>query len=379
MKRRLVFILILLLSFSAGCQPQMGIACFRLRSPGGRYAIEQASGLHDGRIGWREGLWLVCDRNGGQSAGQLFYISQKQLDEIVPGQTIRADEVFAVALPRNWQEFADRFRNAGRGRLAELRRQIVATRENGEQPLLDLEAVMFAPGVSPPHEPHIFVAAEQPNSLVLELRLEEGDEATVARLVGAYFYNELPAEKGWDSNDGIEGLAWGDRPGQVYWAEEGSRSHTADPKPRLMFTRPRIGRGVLCKGRLNTEARYSELLTRAVWKLRSGEMQTLNGLARMANGELLAVDRNGGKILRIDPARGEVKAWLNLYDLEGRSLRDILGDFPARRRMPYVSIEGLAVDPRGYLWLVDDPAMPEAFRESCLVKIGPFQYLSSSE
>jgi len=37
--------------------------------------------------------------------------------------------------------------------------------------------------------------------------------------------------------------------------------------------------------------------------------------------------------------------------------------------MPYVSIEGIAFDPSGTLWLVDDPAMPESFRTSCLIRI----------
>ena len=31
--------------------------------------------------------------------------------------------------------------------------------------------------------------------------------------------------------------------------------------------------------------------------------------------------------------------------------------------------EGIAVDDRGAIWLVDDPAMPEAFRASCLIRI----------
>jgi hypothetical protein len=37
--------------------------------------------------------------------------------------------------------------------------------------------------------------------------------------------------------------------------------------------------------------------------------------------------------------------------------------------MPYISIEGIAVDGAGALWLVDDPAMPEAFRASCLLRV----------
>ena len=61
--------------------------------------------------------------------------------------------------------------------------------------------------------------------------------------------------------------------------------------------------------------------------------------------------------------------WLNLYDINNQNLREVLADFPGKRRMPYISIEGITVEPDGDLWLVDDPAMPEAFRASCLVKI----------
>jgi hypothetical protein len=87
------------------------------------------------------------------------------------------------------------------------------------------------------------------------------------------------------------------------------------------------------------------------------------------DGSLVAVDRNGGWVLKIDATSHEAKRWLNLYDLDGVNLREVLAEFPGERRMPYISIEGIAFDKKGDLWLVDDPAMPESFRHSCLVRI----------
>ena len=98
-------------------------------------------------------------------------------------------------------------------------------------------------------------------------------------------------------------------------------------------------------------------------------MQTLNGMTRTPDGGLAVVDRNGGWILRIDPHRKRAEKWLNLYDLDGTNLRQTLANFPGLRLMPYISIEGIAMDPAGTLWLVDDPAMPESFRASCLIRI----------
>ena len=155
----------------------------------------------------------------------------------------------------------------------------------------------------------------------------------------------------------------------LYWAEEGTRSHNDEEVPRLMFRDPRIGRARLRDGRLHVDADASRELTRAVRSQRRGKMQTLNALTATADGRLLAVDRNGGWILRIDPGTRTATRWLNLYDLEGTNLREALADFPAKRKMPYVSIEGIAVDPNGTLWLVDDPAMPEGFRASCLLRV----------
>jgi len=89
----------------------------------------------------------------------------------------------------------------------------------------------------------------------------------------------------------------------------------------------------------------------------------------LPSGRLLAVDRNGGWILRLDPQAATVERWLNLYDVDGLDLRKLLRDFPAPRRMPYISIEGISVDPAGDIWLIDDPALPEAFRASCLIRL----------
>jgi hypothetical protein len=377
MKISLLIIMLMLFS-SAGCQQKPVVSKFRLAGPDRQFTIDQASGLCFGEIGDRRGLWLVCDRNGGASAGRLFYFSFNRLHDSVAGQVIQADEAFEIVLPENWPGFVRMFEAAGRERLAELRRQIRSTQQRGDQPRLDLEAVTIGPAVNSPDEQHIFVAAEQPDSLILELSLEDMNGQTGARMVGVYLYAEPPSDKGSGSNDGIEGLAQAGRPGELYWAEEGTRSHSSERKPRLMFTCPRLGRGTLDKGKLEVEASVSKRLTALIWKRQTGDMQTLNALARLENGHLLAVDRNGGWILHIDPERGTVWKWLNLYNFRGRNLRDILADFPENRRMPYVSIEGLARDRRGYLWIVDDPAMPEAFRESCLIRIGPFEHFPSN-
>ena len=98
-------------------------------------------------------------------------------------------------------------------------------------------------------------------------------------------------------------------------------------------------------------------------------MQTLNAVSRIDERTLLAVDRNGGWILRVDLRSGRVSPWLNLYDPELLNLRERLAEFPAKRYLPYVSIEGLACDSNGDIWMVDDPAMPEAFSQSCLIRL----------
>ena len=127
--------------------------------------------------------------------------------------------------------------------------------------------------------------------------------------------------------------------------------------------------GRLKSGRLQVDAERSEALTRCVRSQRKGKMQTLNALTATADGSLLAVDRNGGWILRIDSKVPAATRWLNLYDLDGQNLREVLARFPQKRQMPYISIEGIAVDPAGTLWLVDDPAMPEGWRASCLLRV----------
>ncbi|NLX13880.1 MAG: esterase-like activity of phytase family protein [Phycisphaerales bacterium] len=345
------------------------IDCYRLLAPEAEHDIEQASGLHYGRLGDRVGLWMVCDRNGGRSAGKMYYFSAGKLAHSDSGSNITADEVFLIQPPDDWDGFAREYADAGEVLLAELYRQIMATHKGADGPKLDLEAVTIAPSPEPPHEPRVFVAVEQPYSTVLELALSNRKEGAVARLVGVYAYDCIDEEQGRDFNDGLEGLAPAGGPGELYWAEEGTCSHTSEAKPQLMFRNPRLGRARLVKGRMVVDRVASEALTAAVRAQRQGAMQTLNALAMTPDGRLLAVDRNGGWILRIDPRTSVVTRWLNLYDIQGHNLREILADFPAPRRMPYISIEGVAVDRAGDLWLVDDPAMPENFRASCLIRI----------
>ncbi len=157
--------------------------------------------------------------------------------------------------------------------------------------------------------------------------------------------------------------------GRFYWAEEGTKLHHPKAHPRLFFLDPRVGRAKLEAGRVDLERPFSDTLTQRVHAERNGTMQTLNALTVTPRGQLLAVDRNGGWILRLGTGPASAKRWLNLYDLEGVNLREALADFPGSRRMPYISIEGIAIDGAGTLWLVDDPAMPEAFRGSCLIRV----------
>jgi glucose/arabinose dehydrogenase len=136
---------------------------------------------------------------------------------------------------------------------------------------------------------------------------------------------------------------------------------------RLFFVNPRLGKAKLATGQMCLDQQASNALTKAVRTQQEGPMQTLNALTTTPDGSLLAVDRNGGWILRVTSEKTE--RWLNLYDLAGVNLREALADFPESRHMPYISIEGIAVEPDGTLWMLDDPAMPEGFRASCLLRV----------
>ena len=145
----------------------------------------------------------------------------------------------------------------------------------------------------------------------------------------------------------------------------------------LMFRDPILGRANLVKSQVKAVASDTEALTKAVRAQRKGAMQTLNAVTLLPNGQLLTIDRNGGWILRADPESKTVERWLNLYDLDGVNLREKLANFPKERKMEYVSIEGIAASDDHTLWLVDDPAMPENFRESCLIRIQGVKFPSS--
>ena len=367
-----------------GCEPPPGsaegieIRYYRLRAPGDLHDIEQASGLHYGRLGQREGLWLVCDRNGGESAGRVFFISAGGLKRAAHREAVIAEEAFTIVLSQGeWPGLAAAHGGAGAKVLGEVRRRIGAT-PGGGGPLLDLEAVTIGPSPEPPHEPRVFAVAEEPFSAVLELALEGEKQKARARLTAVYAYLEADDEHGTDFNDGLEGLAYAGEPGEFFWAEEGTEFHRGPPGTKLFFLAPRLGRAKLKAGRVEVDGPASEALTAAVRSQRRGDMQTLNGLAVTPRGQLLAVDRNGGWILYIDAEKRTARRWLNLYDLHGTNLREALATFPGERRMPYISIEGIAVDGSGTLWLVDDPAMPESFRASCLVRVTGLEALPTT-
>jgi len=220
------------------------------------------------------------------------------------------------------------------------------------------------------------VASEEPFSTVLELVLAGGGCAGRARPAGLYAYHEDAGEHGGACNDGIEGLAGTGQPGELYFCEEGSRSAGGPYGQLLYFLDPHLGRARLCDGEMVVDPPTSAALTCAVRDVRQGPSQTLNALTRLRDGRLLAVDRNGGWLLRIDPKRRTAERWLSLYSTAGANLREALASFPGPRRMPYVSIEGIAVDPAGAIWLIDDPAIPEPFRSSALIRITGLDALS---
>ena len=86
-------------SDTASAQLGKTISFYYLRVPGDAYDIEQASGLHYGRLGQREGLWVVADRNGGDSTNTIFFISSSTLAKATHKQKVIADEAFRIVPP----------------------------------------------------------------------------------------------------------------------------------------------------------------------------------------------------------------------------------------------------------------------------------------
>lgn len=384
MKQIIVWGLCLLCLVTSGCRgneentsahiSNSGIRFLRLRDPADQYDIEQGSGLHYSNLSQQRGLWLVCDRNGGKSAGKLFFVSEATLDAATHGSTIKADASCSIVLPDlDSAAFKSMMEALPPAVAADITSRINARLRGETGPFLDLEAVTMAPSVadekSASSSMHIFAVTEEPYSVVLELKIASLQPAGTAELVGAYVYREAAAEQGTDRNDGLEGLAWAGEPGEFYWQEEGTRFHGGPPGERLFFVDPRIGLARLGDGQVEIDRQRSNDYTTAIRALRDGSMQTLNGLAVLQDQTLVSVDRNGGWLLHLDPHSLHADRWANLYDLDGINLRQALATFPDKRRMPYISIEGVAVDPEGSLWLVDDPAMPEGFRASTLVHI----------
>ena len=343
--------------------PAVTIDLYRLVDPQGA-PVEQASDLHYGAFAGRRGLWVPCDRNGGASAGIVYFISAARLAHL-QGSLVQADEAFSVALPAEpWEQFAARYAAAGADLLQDLHSRIA---DRQQERRLDLEAITVGPAVDGRGE-RLFAVAEEPYSAILELAFDPASPGLLT-LTGVYRYPEEAAEHGTDCNDGLEGFAWAGQPGLFYFAEEGTCLHAADAHPRLFFSNPRIGVCRLAKGRLEIQQPQSRTMTGSLRRLRRGTMQTLNGLAASRTGPLLTLDRNGARLLSIDAGSGQASDWLDLRAIGEHDLVAMMAEFPGPRRMPYISIEGLAMDDTQSLWLVDDPAMPESFRNSCLVRI----------
>jgi hypothetical protein len=355
----------------------MTVEFFRLKMPDGKTEVRQGSGLQYGRLGEREGLWAVPDRNGDESADHIVFIDRKRLAEAKPGETIVATEAFrAVAPTQGWESFSKEHAAIPDTVLATLRRQIEsASRE--EDAMLDFEGMTIGRRTIDGPD-RIFAIIETPNSMVLEFDLDSSAGRGRAVLRGCFLYPEREDERGTDLNDGLEGIAWSHQPGVFYICEEGTAPHS--PTDKLHFwLKPRLMRCTLKDGRTVLDEPWSTDATRNVQKCLTGKSQTLNALLLIDDRTLVAVDRNGGWIHAVDTGSGSVTPWLDLYDsktrksgepaVPGLNLRERLANFPGPRVMPYVSIEGIARDAEGNLWLIDDPAMPEPFRDSALVKV----------
>lgn len=399
---------------------------FRLMMPDGKASIDQASDLCFGQLGGYAGLWIAPDRNSGESGNQIFLIDQDRLARLKPGEDAVATHAFATVGPaEGWERFAAEHPRIDPAVLNGLREQF----ENfslQRRPILDFEGITIAPRLSgprtqasgpqhdrvrpqtgaasrtaawsvagarhggssntptlgsdhsgtaksrpsaipDPENASLFVVTEQPHSLVLEFSLID-DARPRLMLVACFLYSEKPEERGGDANDGIEGVTWAGKPGRFFICEEGTRPHR-EGDTQHFFDRPRLMRCTLANGVCNVEEPWSTRATEGVRSQRDQPSQTLDALTRLNDQTLLAVDRNGGWILAIDIATGKARQWINLYDPKGLNLRHRLDQFPRTRHMPYVSIEGIAIDDRGDLWLCDDPAMPEGFRESCLIRV----------
>lgn len=344
------------------------VEVFRVSAPDGSTPVSQASGLHFGRVGGRHGLWLVCDRNSGPSANQVFFIQQGRLEAAEAGGTIVVSEAIPLVGPsEGWERFAQDRPAIPAEVMAELRQQI-ENQAAGQLPVLDLEGIAAGRSLADRSVLDLFVIAEQPFNLVLQFRLAGEGPGCQAVLMDCFSYTEASSERGGDGNDGLEGIGWTGRPGEFFLAEEGTRPFRPGDELHF-FDGPRLMRTRLADNRAVVMEPWSGRATESVRAQRGQPSQTLNALALWDHRCLLAVDRNGGWILVTDTRTGQTARWLNLYDPELLDLRERLADVPASRRMPYVSIEGIACDDLGNLWMVDDPAMPEAFRDSCLIHL----------
>jgi len=393
----------------AGSSPSVDL--FRLKTPDGQANIQQASDLCFGQVSRYDGLWIAPDRNSGESGNKIFLIETARLTALKPGDDASATLVLPVTGPvKGWTQFNSRHTRIKPEILADLRDQF----ENfarGHKPILDFEALTIGPRTPAPHanaarrhptiggagsaafaqpkgdststrpasatsptlttpdpsDAALFAVTEQPYSIVLEFELLDGEHPRLA-LSGCFFYAEQPGDRGGDANDGLEGIAWSGKPGCFFICEEGTRPFRAGDNMHY-FDQPRLMRATLWNDSCQIEEPWSTQATASVRSRHDEPSQSLNALTRLDDRTLAAVDRNGGWVLAIDIATGQARRWISLYDPKGLNLRQRLADFPQPRHMPYVSIEGIARDDRGNLWLCDDPAMPEGFRESCLIRV----------
>ena len=375
------------------------VECYRLKLPDGKTDMCQASDLCFGRLGKYDGLWIACDRNGGLSGNQIFLIDRSALADLKSGGDAVATRSFPTVGPaEGWERFNAEHARIAPEVLAELRRQF-ENFQQGKMPILDFEGITIAPRLSehradlsgiarsaktqasgqadktPKSKPAtsttppmaLFVVTEQPNSIVLEFALVDDDRPR-AVLTDCFFYPEKSEDRGGDFNDGLEGIAWASKPGEFFICEEGTRPYRPNDNMHF-YDQPRLMRCTLAGAWCNVEEPWSGRATESVRSQHDKPSQTLNALTIANDRTLLAVDRNGGWILAVDVPTGHATRYLSLYDPKLLDLRERLANYPGPRHMSYVSIEGIALDDHGDLWLCDDPAMPEPFRESCLIRL----------
>jgi len=214
---------------------------FLLRTPAMSH-INQGSDLHYGRLGERNGLWVVSDRNGGATAGRIFFFSEQALKSAKAGGHIVADDAFAVVPPpEGWQAFEAANRAAGAEVIADIRKRLTADAGRGAEPCLDLEAVTMAPV---PESAARFTSFCGERGAVLDgarAGPRRARRRRQGRVGGAVRLPRNP-RRAWRSQQRrCRGPGLCRAPGEFYFCEEGTRTAGGTFGQLLYFLDPRLG------------------------------------------------------------------------------------------------------------------------------------------